>query len=256
MTNGHERYRILPNMAASIERMYRETLSGISPKDPHYEFLVRHFGELEQEIQFDYLDFDKFPTSEAEVKSELARQADKYIKFGLNKHPEIRMTRGKFKDSLVALARPQPENFTGRFTLPIAALGQVPAKDVYEAAGVKYWLAGLNVQDWPEDPKGYITPHSFYLAWMDDGAKNLKRKVEDIRLNLRVDARGSTESDGSGFYVAHPRILEHHSIDLPGTVVERDGAPYLHLFGGRRELSHDWIDDAHPRFGSALSGRD
>lgn len=242
-------------MAAEIEKAYRQALGSMSPDDRYYAFLSKQLRDLETQVQFDYLDFDKFPTTEAEVKAELARQADKYLNFGLNKHPEVKMGRGKFKDSLIALAKPLSENFAGRFDIPVAILGQVPARDVYVAAGVGYYLDGLDVRDWSDDPQGWRTPSLLYLTWMQDGVWNLNKTVQDVRASLEADMRGATVSDGSGLYVAHPRILEHHFIDLPGTSVGRGHAPCLGLFYGRPRVHYDWVGPAGPEFGSALCGR-
>lgn len=247
-------------MAVDIERLYREGLVGIKPEAKHYDFLTRQLRELQAEVMLDFLDFDKYPKTETEVKDELARQADRYIKLSLNRHPKIKMARGKFKDSLIALARPQPENFGGKVDIPSAILGQVPPKDVYEAAGMDYNLDRLNVRDWPDDPRGYTTPQGLYLTWMDTGVFNLDKKVEDVRAILKVemhDLRGAAEADGSGLYFAHPRILEHHFVDLPGTSVGLDRAPYLDLFGGRPRVHYfHWVGNAPPRWGSALCGRE
>ena len=242
-------------MVMEAEKALRDIVGGLPKDHPDRGFVSEHLSGIEYRARLAYLDFDKFPTTEAEVKEELARQADKYLKLGLNRHPQIKMSRGKFKDSIVVLAGAQTENFKDRVDIPIAVLGQVPAKDVYEADGVKYWLDGLNVRDWPDDPFGFLTPRITYLSWMNDGAVNLKREVADVRANLETDLRGATESDGSGLYVAHPRILEHHFIDFPGTSGGSVRAPYLKLFDDGPRLSYGWVGDASPRFGSALCGR-
>lgn len=245
-------------MSGSAERIaevLREELPNFEEGNRLRTILEPVLSELEVETQLARLDFEAFPKTEAQVKAELKRQADKYIDFGLHRHPARKMAKGKFKDTVVALGDSQPERFAKRFDIPTAVLGYISPKDIYNAAGVDYFLEGLDVGDWKEDPKGYTTPSDFYLTWMHDGARNLKRKVEDVRRTLEVVARGATELDGTGIYVAHPRILEHHYIDFPGTSVGRDDAPSLHLFLGRPELHCSWVDGAPPGFGSALCGR-
>lgn len=243
-------------MVMEADKALRGIIRGLPEGDPQHEFLLLHSRAIEARALLACLDFDEFPTTEAEVQAELARQADQYLKFGLNKHPKVEMTGGEFKDSLIVLAKPLPEKFAGRFGIPVAVLGQVPPKEVYEAAGVAYYLEGLDVGDWPDDPQGYTTPRGLYLVWMDTGVGNLDKKVEDVRANLPAYTRGATEADGSGLYVAHPRILEHHMIDLPGTSVGSGSAPDLSLFDGRPGLDHGWVGFADPRWGSALCGRD
>lgn len=240
------------------ERALRGIIGGLPEGDPQRAILLPHLHAIESQALLGSLDFEKFPKTEFEVREELARLADRYINFGLNKHPQIRMAGGVFKDSLVALARPQPENFGGRVDIPVAVLGQVPPSDVYRAAGADYYLEDLNVRDWPDDPLGYTTPQGLYLAWVDTGMGNLGTKVDDVRWDLKAglrDLRGMSENDGGGLYVAHPRILEHHGIDFLGTSVESDFAPYLSLFHGWPEVHCDWTGGAYPKFGSALCGR-
>lgn len=237
------------------EKALRGIIDGLPEGHPDIVFLSPYLREIETYAQLSYLDFERFPKTEAEVKEELARQADRYIEFGLHGHTEVKMEKGKFKDSLVALWRVQPERFAGRFDIPVAVLGQVPAKDVYEAEGVDYLLEGLDVRDWPDDPQEYKTPQGLYLAWMDTGVGKLNREVEDVRLSLERDARGATELDGSGLYVAHPIILEHHFIDLPGTFVGRNIVPSLGLFRDGPRVAYVWVA-VGPGFGAALCGRD
>ncbi|OGD97280.1 hypothetical protein A3E71_04450 [Candidatus Curtissbacteria bacterium RIFCSPHIGHO2_12_FULL_42_33] len=171
-------------MATDMERHYREVLARMKPGDKHFDLLDRQYRELRAALQLDCLDFDRFPKTETKVKEELARQADRYIEFGLNGHRQINMEQGKFKDSLIALACFQLENFAGRFDIPVAVLGQVPAKDIYKAAGVDYQLGDLDVRDWPDDPQGHKTPQRLYLVWMNTGVDSLGRKVEAVRLSL------------------------------------------------------------------------
>lgn len=247
-------------MAAEIESHYADVLVGMKPGDRHFEFLVEKYRELKAETLIDYLDFDKFPKTERQVRSEIARQAENYIKVGLNEHPLVNLSKSKFKDSLIKLAEPQPKNSEGRFNIPAAVLGQVPPRDVYAAVGAGYHIDGLDLYDWPDDPQGYSTPQRLYLSWTDSGVANLYRSVDEVRASLRADAkgtaRGATDADGGGLYSAHLRILEHHWPDFPGTSVERGSAPDLRLFGGRPGVSGGWVGSADPRWGSALCGRD
>lgn len=244
-------------MVQEAEKSLRTIINQLPKGDRQRDFLLPHLREIEVHALLPYLDFDRFPKTEAEIKEELARQADRYIEFGLNKHPKIKLARAKFKDSLVAFAALRPEKFADGLSLPLAVLGQVPPKDVYTASGFDYFLNNSDVRDWPGDPYGYRTPQRLYLARMvDTGIGNLNKKVEAVRANLAADLRGATEADGSGFIVAHPRILEHHYSDLPGTRVGLDRAPCLALFSGGPEVDYLWVGGASPRFGSALCGRD
>ncbi len=111
--------------------------------------------------------------------------------------------------------------------------------------------------DWPDDPKGYRTPDKPYVTWLQDGKKNLSQSVKTARNELDEDERGGTEFDGIALYIACPRVLEDHFLDLPGTSIGSDStAAWLYLLYGEVQLSHPWVNYADPRFGSVSCGRE
>lgn len=189
------------------------------------------------------------------LQAEIEGQTQRYKELEFHKHKKMRMSAGKFKDAIMSLSIAQPEKFVGHLDIPTLAFGQIPAKDQCELAGINYYLRGFKVSDWQEDPGGWRTPGNIYMNWMYDGGKNLKTAVSTVRANLLKDTRGATEYDGIGLYVARPEILKDHYVDLPGTSVGSDNAPYLSLFNGRPGLLCRWVDNADGKFGSALCGR-
>ena len=192
---------------------------------------------------------------EIPLEENLERQAGRYTELEFYKHPEIEISKGKFKDLIMGLAIPQPENFRGRFNSPVAVFGQIPIKDQCERAGIDYFLGGLNVNDWPDDPQNYQTPNALYLAWTDEGARNMDRKVKDVRRELAPDERGGTQFDGVALYIVKPNVLQTRFLDLPGTTVEPAYAASLRLWDGRPRLDDDFVDVASPGFGSLVCGR-
>lgn len=189
------------------------------------------------------------------LHAEMERQAQRYLELEFHKHKKVRLSAGKFRDAVMSLDVQRPERFVGRFDIPTVAFGQIPAKDQCERAGINYYLQGLVVSDWQDDPGGWRTPNKIYMNWMDDGGENLKMAVSTVRANLAKDARGATEYDGIGLYVAQPEILKDHCIDLPGTSVGSYDAPGLKLLGGRSRLFYYRVGNGDGRFGSALCGR-
>ena len=187
-----------------------------------------------------------------DLEGEWQRQAENFIRLGF--HKALRMREGRYVDSLPHFS-PQPENFKGRFDIPLLVETRLPVPQQARLAKVTYYLEGLNVRDWEEDPLGYQTLDHPYTTWVQDGKKNLKVSVENVRAELESDERGGTEYDGIAFYIHHPEILEDHFIDLPGTSVGAGGAPCLGVFGGEPELNGNFVDDASPRFGSLSCGR-
>lgn len=216
---------------------------------------IRRVNEFAESLVEQGLLPERFPQSEIPLEAEIERQAERYLDLRFHKHKKINMDGGEFKDSIMKLAVPQPENFKGRLDTPVAVFGQIPPEDQCKLANIEYFLKGRNAHDWPEDPQYYETPNSLYLAWTDEGARFMNRRVQDVRQELLVDERGGTEFDGIGLYIARPKVFKTDSLDLPGTAVGSDGAACLYLWSGQPELHSGFIDHAYPKFGSLVCGR-
>lgn len=185
------------------------------------------------------------------LEAEWQKQSHRFIKLGF--HIERGLTEDAYLESLPRFSS-QPEQFKGRFDIPILVETKIPVKRQCELAGVNYFLEGLDVKDWKNDPRKYETPQDPYTTWMQDGKKNLKREVRDVRNSYAKDERGATEFDGIALYIAHSEILKDHSIDLPGTQVGSHYAAYLHLGFHGPELDDCRVDFANPDFGAASCG--
>lgn len=189
---------------------------------------------------------------EPDLDAEWQRQTQRYIKIGF--HTELGLSAEEYLASLPKF-EPQPEAFAGRFDMPVLVETRIAPQCQAELGGLNYYLKGLNVHDWKDDPKGYKTPDAPYATWMQDGKKNLNINVHDVRNNLAADERGATEYDGIALWITNPSVLNDHSIDLPGTQVGSGYAPYLRQWNGRPWVSDRYVDGANSRFGSASCGR-
>ena len=195
---------------------------------------------------------------EIPLEAEVEKRVGRYLELEFHKHKAIRMSAEKFKDSLMKLAVSQPENFKGRIDTPVIVCGQIPIKDQCELSGIEYFLSGLDVRDWPEDPQKYKTPKDFYMTWMDEGVRFMNRKVQDVRKELASDERGGTAFDGVALYIAKPNVLQTRFLDLPGTALgPLDGVSLGLLWdgSGRPFLYCSFVDHALPAFGSLVCGR-
>jgi len=150
---------------------------------------------------------------------------------------------------------PQPENWKGRLATPVIVETRINPSRQCELAGIRYALDGISKTNWNKNLKNYTTPKAPYAAWLEDGRNNLNKKPEDVRKNLKDDEIAGTEFDGIALYIANPKILEHHFLDLPGTAVESVHAAYLILWHGGPMLSYFFVDRANPEFGSVVRGR-
>jgi len=196
--------------------------------------------------------------SETDISLQLewSRQASKFIELGF--HKKLGLSEEQYLATLPKFGS-QPEGFKGRFDIPVLVETRVPPRSQLELAGFEAYLEGLEVYDWPGDPKGYKTPGMPYVAWVQDGSKSLNKSVEEVRRGLAPDERGATLLDGTGLVIAHTELLKGHYIHLPGSEVGGRNkfcyAPYLSLGGDGPRLSYGWFDSADWSFGSASCGR-
>lgn len=187
-----------------------------------------------------------------DLNAEWQRQTQGFIELGF--HTELGLSEEKYLESLPRF-EPQPEQFKGRFDIPVIVETRIPVKRQSELTRLPYFLEGLEVVDWLGDPKGYKTPKIPYFTWLQDGAKNINRSVRDVRATFAEDERGATEFDGISLYIAHPEILKDHFIDLPGTTVGSHDAPFLFLWLDRPGLYCLDVGFPGSEFSSASCGR-
>lgn len=235
---------------------FRENLARVSPGHPHLPLID---DDIKRTV--DLLDGNtQANTSGSEVltrgfvEAEVERQAASYREAGFARR--LRMSPGRFKDSIMRLSAAQPEAWRGRFDLPRIRIGtQIPVGDQYKMLGLNYLLGGFRVSDWEEDPGGYKTPEEPRLVWMQDGRVNLKRSVNDVRSTLATDERGATLHDGVGLFISDPDVLSHHFVAFPGTQVEPGSAPALDRWLDGPKVGASATSYTNPYFGAASCGR-
>jgi len=189
--------------------------------------------------------------ADRDLSIEWERQVKGYFKLGF--HKELNLSEEEYRDSLPKFT-PQPEAYKGRFDIPVLVETRIPVKKQAELAGLRYYSAEA-VRDWEDDPKGYQTPETPYITWMQDGRNYRKWTVDNFRRAMAEDERGATEFDGVALFIKNPKILQHHSIDLPGTSVGSVRAACLLLWFDEPGLRAYLVGNAHPNFGSASCGR-
>jgi hypothetical protein len=168
---------------------------------------------------------------------ELERQADIYKGLGVN------------KDDIMKLLASRPEGLPVYF-FPVVLLGtSVDLNRQADFAGIKpyYDLSSGS------DTSGGITFSVPRLIWMQDGSKYLGKSMEWVRSHLEGNERPATQYDGIALGIVFPnfrKLLRNHSIELPGTSVLSDNAPYLHNGIEGPGLGHSNIRLADPHYGS------
>ena len=190
--------------------------------------------------------------SDIDLAAESLEQGQIYVSLGF--HTELGLTEEEYLESLPKFEE-QPENFRGRFNIPVIVETRISPQRQAELAKLNYYIGGLSVTDWDKDPEKYKTPDKPYATWMQDGKQNLNKSVENVRKAFARDERGATIYDGTALFIARPEILKDHYIDLPGTQVGSGSAPCLDLWHGGPMVSDYFVGRAGPRFGSASCGR-
>lgn len=178
----------------------------------------------------------------ARLSCELERQAGIYRGLGVS------------KDVIMRFVTPRPDTLPKELKIPVVTLGT--------SVDLNRQAAHAGIETYYDFSRGYdaaggVTFGFPHLIWMSDGSENLNKSVEWVRSHLPRNARPATQYDGIAFGIVNPGfrdLLRNHAIDLPGTSVGSARAPVLFDWLGRPGLSHSFVDDAHPYYGSALSG--
>lgn len=147
----------------------------------------------------------------------------------------------------------QPEQFKGRFDIPVIVETRLPLDKMLGKAGISVYFDTKEIKDWDENR--FKTPKLPYTAWLADGRRNLKKPVRDVRKNLASDERGGTLYDGIALYLRKPNILRDNFLNFPGSKVGSGIFPCLRLRDGRPEVDDDWVGGTSPRFGCVVAGK-
>lgn len=165
---------------------------------------------------------------------------------------ELGLTQEEYITSLPKF-EPQPDNWKGRFDIPVIVETRVPLKRMVKLAGIFADFGVASIQDWQEGKSK--TPKAPYATWLNDGISNLNKSVDTVRKSLKSDERGATVYDGVALYLKNPEILGNHYLDLPGSRVGSGRAPFLLRWGGQPRLRRSLVGDANPRYGSLVAGK-
>lgn len=149
---------------------------------------------------------------------------------------------------------PQPDNWKGRFDIPAIVETRIPVKRMLELAGIGVYFDPDSIKDW-ENGK-FKTPDKPYTVWLNDGSSNLNKSVDQVRKSLKADERGANIYEVIALYLRDPKILNHHYLDVPGSQVGSDRAPYLDRWFGQPWLGHRFVGFEYPFYGSVVAGRE
>ncbi len=184
------------------------------------------------------------------LEVEWQRQANRFIELGF--HTELNLTKDDYLNSLPKFES-QPREFKGRLDIPVIVETRISLRRMLDLIGIAQYFGADLVKDWEKGQ--FETPKMPYSTWLNDGSINLKKSVGEVRKALKSDERGGTIFDGIALYLKDPKILEHHFLDLPGSQVDSDYAPYLYRWNGQSGLHPYFVDDRDPHDGSVVAGK-
>jgi len=147
------------------------------------------------------------------IEAEVEKQVLRYQEFGFPK--KLKMTNEIFKDRIMKLVVPQPEKYRGKFDIPVIVLGsRIWARQQYKSIGFNYNVSLIAIEN--SDPKGYMTPRTPHLVWMQDGTAKCGSDKISFK-SFHNDERGANVLDAVGLLMARPDLLKDHSVVLPGS---------------------------------------
>ncbi len=150
----------------------------------------------------------------------------------------------------------QPPEYAGRFDQVLLVDRTIAPEKLIALGSIVEYAKFANCTDLVDAPKGKDgKPLMRYVAFFQDGSRNLGRAVEDVRETYAQDEVGLVTSEGLHLPVQHEKSLRHHAVDLPGSRYSEFFAPYVLWFArARPELHADDVQGGGPRYGSASRG--
>ncbi len=180
---------------------------------------------------------------------DLTQNIEAMIKAGY--HTALGMSEAKYR-ALWPKSVVQPPECAGRFDQVLPVEGIVPEQLIVLAKIVEYVRVGAcaNLAPAPRNKDRKLLMR--YVAFFQDGTRDLDRSVENVRKTYAVDEVGLSASEGLHLPIQYEEVLRHHAVDLPGSRVGEFHAPFVRWFNDDRPcLGADDVRSRAPHCGSA-----
>lgn len=173
-------------------------------------------------------------------------------------------TRWEYVDKVLPSYTPQKDSYRGQFdSLVLVALPQpnLPLKRILQIVGIDNYNPDVlkEMNDWTGHKGKFKTPTNVYsyATYVEDEVKRSERlgiAPIVIRDGLTSGQRAGTALDGVFLYVADRGLLRRQYLDLPGSEVGSDFAPYLSLWHGGPRFHLHRVVDTYPFYASVVAG--
>lgn len=192
---------------------------------------------------------------ELNLEDEWQRQSQRFV--GLGYHEELGLTEEAYLASLPKF-EPQPEDYRGRFDVPLLVETRNPWEKQAQIAGINvsdYLRSMVNeTRPWND---GSRAPDAAYTGWFNNWGQRFIDKIApfDARKQLKQDECGGGPFEGIAMQVAHPELNRSDKcFDLIGYSVGSDGVPDLGRWDDGPELDADWGGSAGGDFRPLVRG--
>ncbi len=141
---------------------------------------------------------------------------------------EVGLSSEEYTKSIPAF-QPQPENFKGRFNIPLLVDPRIPLGTQLRLLHVGFpEIKTSNLEE-------VVTPESPYQIWVQDGTRFMGHSCFSARRTFANDERGLTIIEGLALFREIPKVLEHHPVMLVGAKGTRI------TVRGPREFTHTML---------------
>jgi hypothetical protein len=153
----------------------------------------------------------------------------------------------------------QPPEYAGRFDAVLLVDRSIPLSELMRCGDIYPWVnptvcTDLNLADAPQHPETKAALKR-YVAFVQLGAKNLSRSVEDCRKAFTADEVGLVTVEGLHLPVQHERHLRHWAVDLASSRCSEVGVPCVGWFADTPDFYAGGVQHADPVYGSGSRGR-
>ena len=194
--------------------------------------------------------------TELNLETEWQRQAFNYVEHGY--HTELGLTEEAYLASLPKF-EPQPEEYRGKFDVPLLVETRIPWPRQAELAGIAisdYLRLKLNeTRQW--EGSRSKTPDVAYTGWFNNWGQRFTEKISpfDARNQLASDECEGSPFDGIAQRVHHPEVTRSGKyFDLISHNVGPGHVPCLGAWFGGLGLYAYWGGNAYPGFRPLVRG--
>lgn len=144
-----------------------------------------------------------FPEAISKKQQEIVRrQIEKLVRLGF--HNELGLTEEEYCKSFPILL-PQPEEYRGRFDIPLIVDPRIPLGRQHELAGIVEYLNTNKISNLSPIPK------DSYIIWVHDTHNLEENTVEESISGFGEDEKGCLQVEVTSFYLHHPEFFRSNN---------------------------------------------